>query len=82
VQSSSNDAPVALERTEENMNTGDQNQSLNIRIKAAIQHAVRVTRRDWFDVLVFSSAACYMGSFAGFTGDEEVVQRYLGMRRQ
>ena len=64
------------------MNTGDQRQSLNIRIRAAIQHAVRVTGHDWFDVLVFSSAACHMGSFAGFTSDEEVVQRYLGMQRQ
>ncbi|MDB5837380.1 MAG: hypothetical protein JWR14_7210 [Caballeronia sp.] len=63
------------------MNTGNQSQSLNIRIRAAIQHAVRVIERDWFDVLVFSSAACHMGSCAGFTGDEELVQRYLGMRR-
>jgi hypothetical protein len=64
------------------MNTGDQSQSLNIRIRAAIQHAVQVIGRDGFDVLVFCSAACHMGSCTGFTGDEELVQRYLGMQRQ
>jgi hypothetical protein len=40
------------------MNTGDQSQSLNIRIRGAIQHVVRVIERDWFDVLVFCSVAC------------------------
>ncbi|WP_031364806.1 hypothetical protein [Caballeronia sordidicola] len=62
------------------MNTGDQGQSPSIRIKAAIQHGVRVIEREWFDALVFCSAACHMGSCVGFTGDEELVQHYLGMR--
>ena len=55
------------------MNTGDQGQSPSIRIKTAIQHGVRVIEREWFDALVFCSAACHMGSCTGFTGDEELV---------
>ena len=64
------------------MNTKDQSQSLNIRIRATIQHTVQVIGRDWFDVLVSCSAACHMGSCGEFTGDEELVQRYLGARRK
>jgi len=64
------------------MNTKDQSQSLNIRIRATIRHTVQVIGRDWFDVLVSCSAACHMGSCGEFTGDEELVQRYLGARRK
>lgn len=64
------------------MNTDDQSQSLNIRIRAAIQRAVQVIGRDWFDVLVSCSAACHMGNCVGFTGDHELVQRYLGTQRK
>jgi hypothetical protein len=60
------------------MNTDDQSQSLNIRIRAAI----KVIGRGWFEILVSVSAACHMGSCAGFTCDHELVQRYLDTRRK
>jgi hypothetical protein len=74
--------PWRLSEVRKNMNTGNQNRPLDVRIRAAIQHAVRVIERDWFNVLVFGSAACHMGSCAGFTSDEELVQRYLGTPRE
>jgi hypothetical protein len=60
------------------MNTDGQSQSLNIRIRAAVQ----VIGSDWFEILVSVSAACHMGNCAGFTGDQDLVQRYLDTRRK
>lgn len=60
------------------MNNDDPSQSLNIRIRAAIE----VIAHDWFEILVPVFAACHMGSCAGFTGDQELVQRYLDTRRE
>jgi len=59
------------------MNTFDGKHSFAVRFRRLFNRSFR----SIFNALVYLSSACHLSTYEGFPVDEEIVLRYLGVRR-